>query len=459
MKNALPYVLFFISLISFAQCPNTDIYLETQADVDDFAINYPNCTTLVNALWIGTEPNNITNVDGLNPITSAQDIFMRHAQVNDFSGLNNLEEARDLSFGYNNSMLDLQGLTSLQTVVRLHVFSSSSILSLAGMDSLEAIENITLFMNSALTDISQLSFLENVNSLDISNNALVSLSGLENLQTVAENMEVSNELVENFNDLESIEAIGGSLIVTNNLELTDITAFYQIVSLGSLFVLGSPLLSNFAGLENIQSINGRLRIGFNSALTDLSVFSNLNSVGNLDIYDNDNLISLSGLENLQLISNRLLLNRNISLVDIDAISNLSTSQINEVDIVNNSNLAICNNQFICTVIADPSVVKSIYNNDVGCSTFSELESSCLLGISDTDLNKSVALYPNPVSEFLQISIFGGFAIKRIAVFSILGEQLITSTNKRVSFSGLANGIYFVEITTNKGGVTKKVIKE
>jgi hypothetical protein len=459
MKNILPFVLFLIPLFSSAQCPNTEIYLETQADVDNFATNYPNCTTLVNNLWIGTQPNNITNIGGLSSITSAQNIYMRHAQISDFFGLRNLEDALDLSIGYNNSMASLQGFNSLQSLVRLHVFSSSSIVSLSGIDNLQVADNITLFMNSSLTDISQLSFLVNVNLLDISNNALSSLSGLENLQTVGNDLEISNELIENFNDLSSIETIGGSLRIRNNVQLYDLTAFSGLELLEDLILIGSPLLSNLSGLENLQNISGRLRIGFNPGLIDLSVFSNLNSVRDFDIYDNENLASLSGLENLQLISNRLLINRNTSLVSIDALNDLSTAQINEVGIVNNSNLAVCNNQFICSTIADSSVLKSLYNNDVGCNTLLEVETSCLLASTDIKLNKSVAVYPNPVSEFLRVAISNEFILEGVTVFSILGQELINCKKENLNFSHLPRGIYFVEVATNKGSITRRVIKQ
>jgi hypothetical protein len=458
MKKILPLAFFWISLFGFAQCPTTEVYLETQADIDSFAANYPNCTTLTNDIWIGAEDNDITNLNGLALITSAQNIYMRYAQISNFSGLNNLENVQDLSIWFNNNMQNLDGLTSLQTVVRLHIFVSSSITDLSGMDSIETIENLNLFSNPALTDISQLSFLETINSLAISNNALSSLGGLENLHTVFEDLAISREPLLNFNELASLQTIGRSLQITNNTLVDDVTAFSNIGFLEELYIVRCPSLSNFSGLENIQNITGRLRIGFNTTLADMSVFSNLNSVGDLDIYDNDNLVSLSGLENLQVVSNRLFVGRNMSLTSIDAISGLSTSQVNEVAVINNVNLLVCNNLFMCTVIVDPSVVKSIYNNNVGCNTLEEVETSCLLSISDIELNEAIAVYPNPVSEVLQVKVSEGIVLERMVVFSILGKQLINSTEGIVNFSSLSQGVYFVEVTTDQGRVTKKVTR-
>ncbi|MFT5984132.1 MAG: hypothetical protein ACI9RM_002592, partial [Ulvibacter sp.] len=40
-KNTIPCV-FWILLIGFSECPTTEVYLETQAGLDNFVANYPN---------------------------------------------------------------------------------------------------------------------------------------------------------------------------------------------------------------------------------------------------------------------------------------------------------------------------------------------------------------------------------------------------------------------------------
>ena len=53
----------------------TEVYLETQADIDNFAANYPNCSILTDTIWIGARSgSDITNLNGLSLITSAQNI-------------------------------------------------------------------------------------------------------------------------------------------------------------------------------------------------------------------------------------------------------------------------------------------------------------------------------------------------------------------------------------------------
>ena len=458
MKKILPLALFCVSFFGFSQCPTTELLLETQADIDNFAANYPNCTVLTNDLRIGEVNGNVTNLDGLSLITSAQNIHLRHTQISDFSGLHNLEEVLILSTEFSNNIQNLDGLTSLRTMDLLQIFFSDNIMDLSGMNSIEAIQNVHIFSNPSLTDISQLSFLETINSMNITNNALASLSGLENIHTIYEDLSITNESLINLNELSSLQSIGGSLEITNNMFLNDITVFSNIESLEELYIIRCPSLANFSGLESIQNISGRLRVGFNPSLTDMSIFSNLNSVGNFDIYDNDNLVSLSGLENLQVVSNRLFLSRNLSLISIDAINDLSFSQVSEIAVVNNTSLSVCNSLFMCSVIAVPGVVKSVFNNSIGCNTLEEIEDSCALSVTDSFLNQAVAIYPNPVSEVLKVDVSEEIVLESIVVSSLLGQQLIISTDGFVNFSSFSQGVYFVEITTDQGSITKKVLK-
>jgi hypothetical protein len=459
MKKILPFALFWISLIGFAQCPITEVYLETQADIDNFAANYPRCSILTNTIWIGARNSNITNLNGLASITSAQKMSILGTQINDFSGLSNLVHLTELLLWFNSNIQNLDGLTSLESIGHLEVFVNPSIVDLSGMDSIDTIEEIFLFSNQVLADISHFSFLETINILSINNNAISSLAGLENLHTVYEDLLISNESLENFNELSGIQAIGGSLKITSTPLLNDVTAFSNIGSLRELYVVNCPSLSSFSGLENIQSISGRLRIGSNNSLIDMSDFRNLNSIGDIDILENDSLESLSGLENLQSVSNRFFIGNNMSLTSIEAISDLSTSDVNEVVLVNNASLAVCNNLFVCTVMTEPSVLKTIFNNDLGCSSRQEVSASCILSISDIVLNEAIAVYPNPVSELLQVDVSEGIILERIAVFSILGQQLIHSRDGVLDFSSLSQGVYFVEVITDQGRVTKKVLKE
>ena len=75
------------------------------------------------------------------------------------------------------------------------------------------------------------------------------------------------------------------------------------------------------------------------------------------------------------------------------------------------------------------------------------------------VKEQVGLYPNPVSNNLQITLKENLKLKEVAVYTILGTFIKTTTTNLVDVSTFAKGIYLVEITTTKGKVTKKIVVE
>ena len=458
-KITLLFFIFHFHFLSFGQCPTDDLILTSQLEIDNFAVNYPNCSVLAHELKIDGENSDITNLNGLSSITNAQDVFIRGTQIEDFSGLNNLVTISHLSLWFNQNIQNLEGLASIQTLGELEVFVNNSLTSLSGLDDLQSLDRLNLFENSSLEDITQLYFLESINSLNISGNSLNTLTGLENLLTIQGDLVVSNEPLQDLNEFSNLQTIGGSLYILSNDQVQDLSAFNNIESLENLYIIDCPNLLDSYSLENLQTINGKLRIGFNSGLVTLNIFRFLTSVGDLDVYENDNLESLKGLENLLEINQRLFINNNNSLNSIYAINDVLPSETNEVIILSNSNLSICNNQYICDIVDDPNVSKVIQNNAIGCNTILEVEMSCLLSIGDLVLDNQLKVYPNPVSELLTISLSENLSFKYANIYTILGEKLIETSGKKIDFSSYASGIYFAEIETNKGKVTKKIVKE
>ncbi len=82
------------------------------------------------------------------------------------------------------------------------------------------------------------------------------------------------------------------------------------------------------------------------------------------------------------------------------------------------------------------------------------------GINETVLSNNVNIYPNPVKDELKIEN-GEVRIKEVEIFDVYGKKLSTFNSQlsTINVSVLAKGIYFVKIETDKGIVTKKLIKE
>ncbi len=82
------------------------------------------------------------------------------------------------------------------------------------------------------------------------------------------------------------------------------------------------------------------------------------------------------------------------------------------------------------------------------------------GIEDTEYTSGISVYPNPVSNFVNVSIENtGISGLTLQVYDILGKlvqtQVITAKTTSLNISDLETGIYFVKI----GNTTKRLIKE
>lgn len=84
-----------------------------------------------------------------------------------------------------------------------------------------------------------------------------------------------------------------------------------------------------------------------------------------------------------------------------------------------------------------------------------------LGDKDFEIDKSIALYPNPTKGDVNIS--SDNVIKSIELFDVQGRLLQTSIENnnttKLDVSNKTNGLYFIRITTEKGAKVEKLIKE
>ena len=84
------------------------------------------------------------------------------------------------------------------------------------------------------------------------------------------------------------------------------------------------------------------------------------------------------------------------------------------------------------------------------------------GINDYTLDNSVSLYPNPTTGLIQIKN-EEWRMENVEVYDVYGKLLnVMSVNDHTAnldLSGYAKGTYFVKVTTERGVVTKRVVKQ
>jgi hypothetical protein len=102
------------------------------------------------------------------------------------------------------------------------------------------------------------------------------------------------------------------------------------------------------------------------------------------------------------------------------------------------------------------------NNNLSDWSASITAQTTNVGIENFTEN-NVTLFPNPAREYVDIRIDGDVNVTNMEVFDVYGK-LINTVNvidnpTRINVNGLANGMYFVRVTTDKGMVTKTFVKK
>ena len=167
-------ILIFGFVSAFSQpCLPEGITFNTQAQIDNFQINHPNCTEIEGDVEISGD--DITNLNGLNVLTSIGGWL--YVMENDFL----------------TSLTGLDNLTSIGGWIRIE--ESASLTSLTGLDSIDAgsITNLYICDNESLSACevqSVCDYLANPNgTIEIHDNAMGCNSQAE-VETACENASV-----------------------------------------------------------------------------------------------------------------------------------------------------------------------------------------------------------------------------------------------------------------------------
>ncbi len=119
-----------------------------------------------------------------------------------------------------------------------------------------------------------------------------------------------------------------------------------------------------------------------------------------------------------------------------------------------------------TISGTPTAVKALTTYYVKASTdygfttkaITIVVAAAPLGISEFKESAKIAVYPNPTTDFVTVSLSDNATVQKISVYNNLGQLVRTEEKNTVSFQNLAKGNYYLTIQTEKGSFSKKVIK-
>ncbi len=445
MKRILLLILLILLIgeTVFSQhCLPDGINFTTQAQIDSFPMNFPNCTKIIGDVDINGD--DINNLDSLISVISFNGrLTIRWNPVlSTLAGLNNVSSIDVLTFSGNYLLTDLSGFNNLDSLNSLDVSFTQSLESLNGLNDVSYIGNgIELRFNNVLNDLTALS---NVGP----STGVITIS--------------DNDSLHNLSGFDGISSVIGSVSVFNSYALTDITGLENIDSIGEDLWLVEISPTNFSGLSSLGYIGGEVWIERNNELIDFSGLENLSFIGSsLRISDNDKLIRLTGLDNLHSINGGLTINLNNKLTDISGIENIEGESIIGLSIKSNPLLSECEVKSICDYLANPIGEVDIEMNDLGCNNRAEVEEACLVKIPSNDTKPEFTIFPNPANNVINISYENKTDLYKVIIYDQLGQKLLYRkriTNK-IDISTLKQGLYVMEFETNGRKIRKKLIIE
>lgn len=398
-KLALFTILtLIIQIIVVSQgCLPEGIHFKTQEEIDDFNINYPNCTKIEGKIEINdTIEGNITNLLGLSNLTQTEK-WLRIS---------------------NNSMLtNLNGLENFDSIgYALYIINNNSLTSLSAFESLTYVSGpVIIEENPSLTTLEGLNQLDTINYLTV----------------------IGNESLQSLSDLINLTRVESLLHIENNQSLSNLSGLDNVVYVGEdLKVFNNDLLTDLQGLNGLKYITSVLKIRYNDQLTSLNGLENLDTInGGLSIWDNNVLSSLESISNCYL---------NFSL-----------------GIHDNPLLEVCNINSICEfLLGNPNYV-DIYNNSLGCNSAEEVEVHCTMQISKNHNEPSFKIYPIPAKNELIITNNDGYKIETVNIYNYLGKIVESQlpTENKIDITSLEQGIYIIELESDGFKCRYKILKE
>ena len=275
-------------------------------------------------------------------------------------------------------------------------------------------------------------------NLIIDGNSINNFKGLGGITSIEGSLRVRNTQILDFMGLEFLEIIGHEFDINNNSALINLSGLDLMTSVQRFFVYQNPSLKSLEGIDSLTTI------------TELESIS---------IFGNDSLISINALSTVVNCPGCfIVISSNPNLTNLEGLENIPAKDIIYLQLEDNSNLVVCNLENICTYLSDGGD-HIIENNASGCSSGPEILDNCLFSIAESSLANDIIMTPNPVSDKLQIRLGEGIALESTTIYSIMGEELFFTSEEAVDCSQLSSGIYFVKVTTDRGSVTKKIVKE
>lgn len=222
IKTYLIAAIVLASNLTWGQCPPRDVTLESQSDISEFLLNYPNCEDLNGSLYISGD--SVTDISGLSNIKTIAGSLSFHKTACKVVSFPYLTIVNGDVFFHQNYELDSVDLWHLDGTVDLVYFHQNITLKQVKLCSVDSInEKFYFYQNDQLNDLC-FDQLTGINEYLV----IHKCTGLTNLNTFS-----------------NLRSVGEYLSITNNSSLTDCSGLCPLLNAdgvnGEISFLNSPV--------------------------------------------------------------------------------------------------------------------------------------------------------------------------------------------------------------------------
>jgi hypothetical protein len=286
-------------------CPPASVSFNTQAELDAYLLQYPNCDTINGDVFITGTVNNLSGLTSLTTITGTLQ-FVFPTGIPSLNGLQNLANVNRIILNGLTGISNLNELSNITGVTEIVISNCDALTDITGLSGITIInERLTIFNNNALQNLNGLqnftNTLSNASIFIENNDTLTDITALDNLsfQNISFVRIRGNSVLANCTSdfvcdyLDNLNANRVADIVNNASGCNSVTevqtacaAIPPTCPTGNVTLNSQADVDNFVlQFPNCDIINGNLRLA-NGNITDITGLINITQItGLLDIID------------------------------------------------------------------------------------------------------------------------------------------------------------------------------
>ncbi|MBK8620709.1 MAG: hypothetical protein IPN79_02845 [Saprospiraceae bacterium] len=408
MKHFFTLLFCAIMVLPGQSCTN-NIFLTSQADVNNFNTNY-GCDSIFGDLTITGAVTSLVGLGNIEYISGNLSIYS--SNITSTAGFTNLNKVGgSFSLAYNQVLVSITGWEALEYVGRTISVLGNPLANSLVMDNVEyvglpeehyGLDQILVLSNGALTQLNTFKKVKRLigNIQFVENNVLTTIGGFDSLNYVNNIMIAGQNLgsLPFLNKPDSIESLTFQRTGINNIDelsgitylnfinINDCPNIQNINGISHLTKMSSLLVSSCASLTSadmpfLTSIT-HLSLSGLPALTTIDNIPNLRKALQIDIVGNENLESITSFVSLLGVYQQLSISDNPVLEDISGLYYLA--YLNDIFLQNNPLVNTC--CFIAELQRIGRIQSLIYieNNGPECSDIIEMLAETCIDI-DYDL--------------------------------------------------------------------------